>query len=70
MSLILLFNCREVFFFIGLSCIFSIQNEIEPPPIDTTWIETTSKKAALKVRIVIYNNFIWCCRHAKVLYSG
>lgn len=25
-----------------------IQNEIEPPPIDTTWMETTSKKAALK----------------------
>ena len=34
---------------------YSSRSELECPPIDTTWIETTSKKAALKV---IYNNII------------
>ncbi len=28
---------------------YSSRSELECPPIDTTWIETTSKKAALKV---------------------
>ena len=28
---------------------FSSRSELDPPPMDTTWMETTSKKAALKV---------------------
>ena len=29
--------------------VFSSRSELDPPPMDTTWMETTSKKAALKV---------------------
>ena len=33
----------------GVFCTFSNRSELESPPIDTAWMETTSKKAALKV---------------------
>ena len=56
MPLIVLLAAGKFFYWTFLY--FSIQNEIEPPPIDTTWMETTSKKAALKVWIVIQHNFI------------
>ena len=34
---------------LGIFYTFSSRSELESPPIDTAWMETTSKKAALKV---------------------
>ena len=37
----------------------SSRSEAEAPPIDMTWIETTSKKAALKVFVSLFATFLW-----------